>query len=267
MGSQCSRSSPGTPTRGLLMRVGSVDRDPRDRVAPPPFSSSSSSPCEDSDCDSIGSGPLSSDESGPLSEVAPLESPLPWMVNESCFSASLWHAPNPQARSFETTLGNSSDTGLRTRGHVVSDVKPPATDPKAKLDEPTRKMFLEFYHRNRKEQKRHEHLLKAASRVVDHSFASCPAFVSAVSLETIQEKSPRSPVPADILARQEAEALAVEALDVFSPDEKYTRLDEFLALVNAIQSEYRSERHRGRAIRGPNRASTFGVLRTPPERD
>lgn len=81
----------------------------------------------------------------------------------------------------------------------------------------------------------HEEVLKAASRVVDRSIESCPPFVSAVSLEAIQDQNPQSPVPADALARQEAEALAVEALDVFSPDEKYTRLDEFLALVNAIQ--------------------------------
>ncbi|CDJ51315.1 hypothetical protein, conserved [Eimeria brunetti] len=150
---------------------------------------------------------------------------------------------------------------------AVSAVSPATPEAQTKLDEPTRKMFLEFYHRNRNEQRRHEQALKAASRVVDGSVASCPAFVSAGILGTIREESPHSPMPASALPWQEAEALAVEALDVFSPDEKYTRLDEFLALVNAIQKEYQSERHRSRAIRGPNRASTFGALQTPPERD
>lgn len=211
MGSQCSRPSLGSPARGLVMHLASADREPRERETPPPLVSSSSSPCEQSDCDSIGSGTLSNSESCASNVVSPLESPPPWMLSESCFSASLFHAPNRMGRSFETTSGQSSQKGRRTRsrllthslpdrinaedarwhvarklsttitsaalgesqlksavsrrrhpqGHYstqsdncVSVVNPPSPDPQTKLDEPTRRMFLEFYHRNRKEQRR-----------------------------------------------------------------------------------------------------------------
>lgn len=211
MGSQCARPSPGTPTRGLLIRVGSAVREPGYREAQSPVVSSNGSPYEESDCDSIGSGPVTSSDSNSSNGVVPLEPLSPWIFKDSYFSAPLWHAPNRVGRSSETTSGVSSPKCRRTKSRLlthslpdridpedarsrlplelpsrdasaavassrlqcaahpnckplgpcsrqsddfVSAANPPTPDPQTKLDEATKRMFLDFYHRNRKEQRR-----------------------------------------------------------------------------------------------------------------
>lgn len=60
-------------------------------------------------------------------------------------------------------------------------------------------------------------------------------FASGASFETVQQKSVRGKPHESAGVRLEAEVEAVEALDVFSPDERNTRIDEFLTLVQTIQ--------------------------------
>lgn len=82
---------------------------------------------------------------------------------------------------------------------------------------------------------RHEEALRAAPLLSKWSSSSptLPAFD--VPLETAPQRAALTGARPEVLPGHEAEAEAVKALDLFSPDERNTRLEEFLALVNAYR--------------------------------
>lgn len=128
------------------------------------------------------------------------------------------------------------------------------------LDHPAREMFLEFFQRNLREQKRHEEALRAAPLVPKLSSGGLEVPDVEERLATTPQGTVLTEVPPVALVENGAEVEAVKALDMFSPDERNTRLDEFLTLVSASENGYdERERRRSRIIRGPNRAATIGT--------